>query len=312
MGRKEFHLSLFGRKQVSKKPEPTASDRTEPSDPPPPPAQFGFTNSLGMEFMLIPTGDFWMGNELKNVDEAHKKYGPIWEDAGFENEFPRHRLSITKPFYLQTTPVTQAQWKAIGEEKGWVDEGDDLPVTQVSWDEAQVFIRMLNECEDGQKYRLPTEAEWEYACRAGTETAYNTGDKITIYQACYGGYDDEKGVYAYDLYDYEQTPVKTFSPNAWGLYDMHGNVWEWCQDVYDAEYYSNSPSHDPQGPDSYTSYEYNAAKEYVPAAEYDRVLHGGSTSCHANYIRSAVRSYEDQNFLSTIGFRIAGDYTPDS
>jgi formylglycine-generating enzyme required for sulfatase activity len=185
-----------------------------------------FTNSIGMKFVLIPAGEFTMGS-------------PENEQGRDSNE-PQHKVKITKPFYMQTTEVTQAQWKAVMGNNPSYFKGNDLPVETVSWDDAQEFIKKLS-AKEGVKYRLPTEAEWEYACRAGSTTKFYFGE-------------DESKLDEYAWYhnnsDGKTHPVGQKKPNAWGLYDMHGNVWEWCQDWYGADYYKNSPAEDPQGPAS--------------------------------------------------------------
>jgi formylglycine-generating enzyme required for sulfatase activity len=162
------------------------------------------------------------------------------------------------------------------------DCGDDCPVENVSWNDAQGFIKKLNEIEGVDNYRLPTEAEWEYACRAETNTEFSFGDEAS-----------ELGEYAWyiDNSGDRTHPVGTKKPNAWGLYDMHGNVIEWCQDWY-ADYPSNSVT-DPKGPSK---------------GEY-RVLRGGSWLINARRIRSADRFRNDPNYRYLgIGFRVARDF----
>jgi formylglycine-generating enzyme required for sulfatase activity len=185
------------------------------------------------QFALILAGTFQMGSTNGNSDER-----------------PVHTVNITKAFYMQKTEVTQGQWRAVmGTNPSWFSDcGDTCPVEQVSWNDIQGFLTALNAMDPGKNYRLPTEAEWEYAARAGT-----TGD--------YGGTGvlDQMGWYS-DNSGSQTHPVAQKQPNHWGLYDMHGNVWEWVQDWYSATYYSVSPTNDPQGPATGTS----------------RVLRGGS------------------------------------
>ena len=176
----------------------------------------------------------------------------------------QHEVSITKPFYLGVYVVTQAEYeKVMGNNPSWFSakgDGKDkvkdmdtgqFPVEKVSWDDAVAFCKKLSELPEekkaGRVYRLPTEAEWEYACRAGTKTAFHYGDSLSSKQANfngnfpYGGAD--KGPYLG-----RTAKVGSYAANAFGLYDMHGNVWEWCQDWYDENYYKNSPKEDPPGP----------------------------------------------------------------
>ena len=222
-----------------------------------------FTNSIGMKFKLIPAGSFMMGSE---------------EDS---DEQPVHQVTITNSFYLGIYEVTQAQWVVVmGSNPSYLTD-DSRPVEQVSWYDVQDFIAQLNDLEGTDKYRLPTEAEWEYACRAGSTTAY-----------CFG--DDESQLTQYAWYRrnaFAPThPVGQKLPNAWGLYDMPGNVWEWCADWYGSNYYSSSPGVDPQGPGSGS----------------DRVMRGGSWLSGAGACRSAYRYWNVPDYRdSSFGFRLA-------
>jgi formylglycine-generating enzyme required for sulfatase activity len=240
-----------------------------------------------MEFVQIPAGSFMMGSKL-SAEEVEQKYGD--DLTFFVYEQPQHKVTISKPFYLQSTEVTQGQWNKVMAYNlsSSKDCGDDCPVESVSWDAAQRFISKLNQMEGTNKYRLPTEAEWEYACRAGTTTPFFTGDCISTDQANYdGNYPGEncpKGQYR------EKTvKVGSLQPNAWGLYDMHGNVWEWCQDWY-GDYPSESVV-DPKGPDKGER----------------RVLRGGSWFGTAGYIRSADRRRYNPLSIRGLGFRVARD-----
>lgn len=182
-----------------------------------------WTNSIGMEFMLIPDGEFLMGAE-----------------DGEENEKPVHRVRITKPFYLGKYPVTQEQWQMVmGNNPSHFTGNLIRPVENVSWNDAQKFLQQLSAREEGMSYRLPTEAEWEYAARAGATTAYCFGDDPKLLGQ-YAWYDENSGNTTH--------PVGQLKPNGWGLYDVHGNVWEWVQDWYDVAYYQSSPADDPLGP----------------------------------------------------------------
>ncbi|MDL2268399.1 SUMF1/EgtB/PvdO family nonheme iron enzyme [Desulfosarcina sp. OttesenSCG-928-A07] len=226
------------------------------------------TNSIGVEFVLIPASvrPFNMGSNEEN------------------DEKPIHPVTISKPFYLGKYEVTQAQWEAVmgGESNKSKFKGPNNPVEMVSWDDVKFFIRKLNEKESTSKYRLPTEAEWEYAARAGGETAYCFGDHVSqLEKYAWYGEDWNKG---------STHAVGQKSPNTWGLYDMHGNVWEWVEDWYGGRYYHNSPSTDPKGP---------------PSGDYG-VLRGGSWCSYAKHCRSANRSHGGPgNQYATRGFRLA-------
>jgi formylglycine-generating enzyme required for sulfatase activity len=170
-------------------------------------------------------------------------------------------------------------------------KGANLPVEQVSWNDAQEFIKKLNERNDVYTYRLPTEAEWEYACRAGTTTEFAFGDSLSSEQANYDG-----------RYPYGHSPkgkflgrtvvAGSYQPNAWGLYDMHGNVEEWCQDWYTQDYYSQSPSADPTGPT-------------MGSPLFSRIVRGGSWENFARQSRSAYRNWFAPDHRSyQVGFRL--------
>lgn len=163
-----------------------------------------FTNSIGMEFMRIPSGSFLMG------------CGDFTEVC-YDDETPRRRVSLSRPFYLGKYLVTQKEWTEVMGSNPSAFKGEKHPVDSVSWDDAQEFIVKLNIREGTTKYRLPTEAEWEYAARAGTVTAFSFGN-------------DENQLAEFGWYDYNSgrktQPVGQLQPNAWGLYDMHGNLWE--------------------------------------------------------------------------------------
>jgi formylglycine-generating enzyme required for sulfatase activity len=215
-----------------------------------------------MKLVLLAEGTFQMGS-------------PESEAGRRANEGPRHEITLTKPFYMSVCPVTQAQYQRLVGKNPAKFPGPDQPVEYVSWEEAAAFCRKLSEHpeEKGRRYRLPTEAEWEYACRAGTTGPFFFGASLGQSQGNfdtqfpYG--DGEPGVPAQ-----RTTPVTAYPPNHFGLHDMHGNVWEWCGDWLDAQYYRQSPKRDPQG----------------PATGHFRVIRGGSWRNHATFCRSAARN----------------------
>lgn len=227
------------------------------------------TNPLpGMVFIEISGGSFQMGSES--------------DHCYYLSEKPVHKVSLGS-FAMMTTPVTQAQWRRIMKTCPSSCVGDDLPVEQVTWFDVQTFIEKLNEFWFAREgYRLPTEAEWEYACRAGSTTAY-----------CFG--DEEERLVDYAWYNVNSGsmphPVGQKLPNAWGLFDMHGNVNEWCQDKYDS--YSSYPRWNPIG----------APSGFYP--DTPRVLRGGNWRNEAGNCRSASRGrafpYDESKDL---GFRL--------
>lgn len=219
-------------------------------------------------FVKIVPGCFQMGGDAGSKDTP-------------KAELPVHQVCIEKAFYLGETEVTQAQWTAVmGSNPSKFNVGVH-PVEKVSWDDVQAFITRLNEREGKQVYRLPTEAEWEYAARAGSKDRYSFGNNegsLSNY-AWYGN----------EGYHGRTSPVRYKQPNAWGLYDMHGNVWEWVQDWYSDTYYASSPEKDPQGPES---------------GKY-RVYRGGSWVAKAGNLRSAIRfSGPAASRSRDIGFRL--------
>ena len=231
-----------------------------------------FTNSIGMKFVLIPEGSFMMGS-------------PSDEEGRGENE-NIHNVSIEKPFYMQTREVTQDQWKKVMGKNptGFKHSSTDCPIDNVSWNDVKTFIRKLNRMDKTNKYRLPTEAEWEYACRAGTTTTFYTGDCISTAQANYNG-NYPLGKCPEGEFRYAPSAVGSFAPNPWGLYDMHGNVWEWCQKL-DQDYEGDPGA---------------GLTEYRPRR-------GGSWRDTAQYARAAsrLRVYPQYKYKYS-GFRIAAD-----
>ncbi|MCU0705208.1 MAG: SUMF1/EgtB/PvdO family nonheme iron enzyme [Fimbriiglobus sp.] len=237
------------------------------------------TNSAGITFALIPPGRFTMGSDSN--EPGHRNH-----------EGPTHPVALRKPFYLSVYPVTQAQFERVtgrnpsGFTRGH-GGGPDHPVEQVSWDDAVRFCERLGRLPDEEgnerKYRLPTEAEWEYACRGGTATPFGCGDKLTPKDAHFaapGGFGKGGG---------HTAPVGKCPANPFGLFDMHGNVQEWVSDWYDEYYYHDSPSDDPPGPDQGTL----------------RVVRGGCWTAFPNDCRSAARRGHHPNSPSnTVGFRV--------
>ena len=238
-----------------------------------------FRNSLGMEFVLIPAGTFSMGS-------------PPTEPFRGRGE-TQHWVKISHPFYMQITEVTLAQWRALmgkrlfGARKGPVN----LPVIKVSWYDTQKFIKALNKNHEGI-YRLPTEAEWEYAARAGTTTAYSWGSDIDCTKALYAN-NSLKSPECIDeakkkgIRPDGPAPVKSYAPNPWGLFDMHGNVWEWVQDRFGS--YNSNLQVDPGGPSSGER----------------RIRRGGSWYRYGYSCRSANRAFANPaSRFQTTGFRL--------
>jgi len=233
-------------------------------------------NTIGMKLVLIPAGTFTMGS-------------PIEEEGANDNE-EQHQVTISKDYYLGVTEVTQGQYeKVMGTnpsyfQKRVIRKSDSsmYPVEQVSWEDAVEFCKKLSDLPEEEKagriYRLPTEAEWEYACRAGSKTAYSFGENS-----------ESLGDYAWfgDNSNDRTHPVGEKKANAWGLYDMHGNVWEWCSDWL-GDYWSK-PQKDPRGPS------YGAS----------RVKRGGSWDAGPNLVRCAERYFNTPELrLNGTGFRL--------
>jgi sulfatase modifying factor 1 len=166
----------------------------------------------GIELVFLPAGSFLMGSPA--------------EEAGREGQEVLHLVEITRPFYLGRFEVTQKQWQTVmGTQPSHFSAcGEDCPVEGVSYSEIQDFLAKLS-ASSGELFRLPTEAEWEFACRAGTSSPYSSGEKLTLAAANFDARLEDEGTFRG-----APTPVGTFAPNPWGLYDMHGNVWEWCAD----------------------------------------------------------------------------------
>ncbi len=285
--------------------------RTAPKTAPSP----RFTNSLGMTMVRIEPGEFLMGSTREQIDRLLKQFPDTTRDW-FDDEQPQHPVRITRPYYLAAHQVTVGQFRRFVDGSGYkteaekaddegswrnpgFEQGADHPVTCVSHNDALAFLGWLNEQEKGKKrgYRLPTEAEREYACRAGTGGLYGGSDdpenlvrvanvadasykKVNPGVTCIRGDDG----YAYTA------PVGSFEPNAWHLYDMIGNVWEWCDDGYDPAYYKSSPREDPHN----------------TAVASHRVIRGGSWFARPGYCRPAIRGRDTPGVRNgNLGFRVA-------
>lgn len=240
-----------------------------------------------LEMIWIPSGTFMMG--------AHDE-----ELACDHDESPQHKVTITSGFWIGKYELTKKQWVAIMEStpwsgKGQVSKDDNSPAVFVSWTDVRLFINKLNrlfEDKTSQKdkeFRLPTEAEWEYACRAGTTTPFHTGGLISTTQANYDG----RGTYGSGqkgVYRRKTSPVGSFGPNRWGLYDMHGNVFEWCQNFYSL--YPDGSVTDPAG----------------PLTGEERVLRGGDWNNPPANCRSGHRYKKLPYSRNTgVGFRVVLD-----
>lgn len=192
-----------------------------------------FENELGMRFVLIPAGTFLMGSppdeEGRNASLPWRRRGRVMTDSEIQ-----HEVTLSSPYYLSTTEITQAMYASVTGESPSAETGENLPLTHVSWEDCQALVRRLNERLPGRRYRIPTEAEWEHACRAGNPTAW-----------CFGTEQAELTKFAWCAFNsrFAAHPVGGLQPNAWGLFDMHGNVAEWCADP--CEPYTSDPVTDP-------------------------------------------------------------------
>jgi eukaryotic-like serine/threonine-protein kinase len=250
------------------------------------------TNSIGMKLVLIPAGEFSMG-------------GSVFDDETIATETPQHPVTISRPFYLGMTEVTQGQYRAVtGKSPSSFTGSDDLPVEQVSWSDAVAFCNALSAKEERAPfyriersnvdvrdrnvagYRLPTEAEWEYACRAGNTKRFHFGGDVKMLDQ-YAWYKNNSNSRTH--------PVAQMRANAFGLYDMHGNVWEWCADWFSVSYYKESPAIDPIGP---------------PMSSYC-VYRSGSWNHDARNCRSSTRHREPPTMRDRrLGFRVALNPSP--
>ena len=231
------------------------------------------TNSIGMELVLIPAGEFDMGSTEKS-----------------DNAYPQHRVRISKPFFFGKTEVTQGEWQRFMGTQPWdsdaIKEGAHNPASQIDWELAVNFCKFLSETE-GKRYRLPTEGEWEYACRASTKTDFSFDNDV----ASLSDYAWWGGLFGKGNIKNEQSAheVGRKKPNPWGLYDMHGNVSEWCSDWFNPSYYETSLTIDPKGPDT--------GKR--------RVVRGGGWIDSADSCRSFNRNgVPPSEFSDHVGFRV--------
>ena len=238
-----------------------------PSPTPPTPTPKYMTNSIDMEFVLIPAGEFDMGSPSNEVGR--------YDDKG-----PVHHVTIPRPFYMSKYEVTQKKWHEVMGSNPSYFEGDDLPVERVSWYDVQEFIRKLNEREGSVKYRLPSEAEWEYSARADTTTRYSFGDdELEL----------EDYAWYWDNSEERTHPVGQKKPNPYGLYDMHGNVWEWVQDEWH-DNYDGTP---------------NDGSAWEEGGGTYRVNRGGDWGDSARDCRSAFRNSNDPGSRADfLGFRL--------
>jgi formylglycine-generating enzyme required for sulfatase activity len=238
-------------------------------------------NGINMRFAPIPAGEFVMGNS--HADEAVFEL-PDGDANLIRDELPAHRVRITRGFLLGQTEVTQSQWQELMKNRPgpaqywWRADWADLPVVGVSWRDVQAFIARLNARERTRIYRLPSEAEWEYAARAGSSGLRPFArNELTDY----AWYQDNSGD--------EPHPVATRAPNAWGLYDMLGNAWEWVADRYAPDYYRSSSGIDPRG----------------PLRGEQRVRRGGSYHCPPHQVRPGYRAADTPDTrYSVLGFRV--------
>ncbi len=257
-----------------------------------------FTNSIGMKFVLIPPGEFDMGSTQEEVkqllEEAKKRNLPQWHIDDLPAEAPRHRVKIARAFYLGLCEVTQAQYEQVmgSNPSQFKDSGLAAPVEMVSWNDVVAFCCGLSELPveraGAAKYRLPTEAEWEYACRAGTTTRWSFGDD-EVALGDYAWWSGNSGAKTHS--------VRQKKPNGFGLFDVHGNVWEWCDDWFSPDYYKQSPPVDPTG----------------PSGGATRVLRGGSWHDERpDESRCAAHGHVDHpgNRYDSLGFRVARSVLP--
>ena len=232
-------------------------------------------NGIVLEMVYIPGGSFQMGSSENSEDS--------WEQP-----VPQVHQVTVQPFYLSKYPITQAQWETVMGNSPSLFKGAKRPVEHVSWDQAVEFCQKLSE-KTGKTYRLPAEAEWEYACRAGTTTPFYFGDTITPDLVNYNG-NHPYGSAPKGFYREQTTDVGSFPPNPFGLYDMHGNIWEWCSDKWHSNY-SDAPTD---------------GSSWETGTDNNRVQRGGAWYSNAFCCRSAYRFYGSVDYrLGNRGCRVA-------
>ena len=286
-----------------------------------------YKNALGMEFVLVPAGEFLMGTDGEYMTgcAAYTSWHTTPDKYPvFSDEKPRHTVRITRPFFMGSLDVTFAQYYALmGPRKtSWRSmfgrqllDGFNFknpPVTEVTWYDAVEFCKRLS-AKTGRLVRLPTEAEWEYACRAGTTSLYYTGERLSYKQAnIWADWMDADGTIEvpHEKVHYQQVSVGSYQPNPWGLYDMHGLVWQWCQDWYDQNYFKVSPVDDPTGPTNPVKIVVN---QELGVVLMKKVLRGGSWDSYPAECRSAIRmeAVPLQGWAQNWGFRIVIECTPE-
>ncbi len=270
--------------------------RLATSDEPQTDAKPIVTNSIGMKLAHIPSGKFIMGSPRTEAERDDKE--------------ERHEVAITKPFYIGVYEIKQSEYIEVmrgldGFKDRSVFKGDSRPVENVEWKKAKMFCqRLTSRAEEkaaGRSYRLPTEAQWEYACRAGTSTTFHFGGSISSEQANFNGQYPLVGG-KQSKYLRQTSAVGSYKPNSFGLYDMHGNVAEWCTDWYDPGYYFDSPEKDPLGPPFGivdTKFTNNGNQNFFV------VVRGGCWVDDARACRSAYRFRAMPNTqYRLIGFRV--------
>ncbi len=245
--------------------------------------------TTGMKFVWIEEGCFQMGQLPLETRLLKREVGQYEYQKYYADELPRHKVCLNG-FWMGATEVTQKEWvKIMGFNPSHFNTDENFPVDTVSWEDAKNFIDKLNKENKTNEFRLPSEAEWEFAARANTEDVmYHTGNSITTQQANFNG----SIAFGLNLREeYRKSPVAadSFPPNPFGLHNMHGNVWEWCNDWYGEDYYADSPAKNPLGPKTGEM----------------RVLRGGSWFRYSGHIRSATR-YKNKptGQYADTGFRV--------